>query len=77
MSFLRRAPVLLPAAVLILFLGAPSAAVAASAPGASTGSAIKVTQSSATVRGAVNPRDVQTTYVFQYCLLYTSDAADE
>jgi len=66
MSFLRRAPVLLPAAVLILFLGAPSAAIAASAPGASTGSAIKVTQSSATVRGAVNPRDVQTTYVFQY-----------
>jgi len=61
-----RAGALLPAALLILSLGAPPAAVAASAPGVSTGSAIKVTQSTATVSGAVNPRDVQTTYLFQY-----------
>jgi len=62
-SFLR---VLLPTALLLLALSAPSAAVAASAPGVSTRSAAKVTPSSATVRGAVNPRDVQTSYNFQY-----------
>ncbi len=61
-----RARALLPAALLILSIGSPAAAVAASAPGVSTGGAVKVTQSTATVRGAVNPRDVETNYSFQY-----------
>lgn len=57
---------LLPAAALALTLGAPAAATAASAPGVSVSSATSLTQSSAVLRGAVNPRDVQTSYVFQY-----------
>ncbi len=57
---------LLPIALLILFLSAPAAAVAASAPAVTTGSAVSVTQSSATVRGTVNPNDVQTSYAFEY-----------
>ncbi len=60
----RAAP--LPVALLVLCLGAPTGAVAASAPGVSTGTAVKVTQASAVVRGAVNPRDVQTSALFQY-----------
>lgn len=66
MVFPPRTRTLLPLALAALSLGAPAAAVAASAPGVSTVSAVKVTQSTATVRGAVNPRDVQTSYLFQY-----------
>ena len=55
---------LLPA--VLLSLAAPAAATAADAPGVRTDSATKVTQSSATLRGAVNPRDVQTSYRFEY-----------
>ncbi len=61
-----RTRTLLPLAFIAVCLGAPAAAVAASAPGVSTGTAVKVTPSTATVRGAVNPRDVQTSYAFQY-----------
>lgn len=57
---------LLPAAAVVAALTAPAAAVAASPPAVSTGGATAVTQSSAVVRGAVNPRDVETTFVFQY-----------
>ncbi len=61
-----RARTLLPTAALLLSLGAPAAATAASAPAVTTGTAVKITQSSATLRGSVNPRDVQTSYAFQY-----------
>lgn len=61
-----RARTLVPAVALLVSIGAPAAAVAASPPGVSTGTAVKVTPSSATIRGAVNPRDVETSYAFQY-----------
>lgn len=66
MTFPPRTRTLLPLALAALCLGAPTTAVAASAPGVSTATAVKVTQSTATVRGTVNPRDVQTSYFFQY-----------
>ncbi|MDQ3630308.1 MAG: hypothetical protein M3417_03330 [Actinomycetota bacterium] len=70
MTFSSRLRALLPAALLILLLGAdaaaPAAAVAARAPAVTTGSAVGVTQSSATVRGTVNPNDVQTRFAFEY-----------
>lgn len=56
----------LPVAAVVLALGAPAAASAAEAPGVATGTATKVTQSTATLRATVNPRDVETSYVFQY-----------
>ena len=61
-----RARALAPAAALVLSLAGPATAVAASPPGVTTGGAVRVTQSSATVRATVNPRDVQTTSVFEY-----------
>lgn len=61
-----RVRVLTPVAALIVSLGAPAAATAASPPAVTTGTAVKVTQSSATLRGSVNPRDVQTSYAFEY-----------
>jgi len=66
MTFPHRTRTLLTLTVVAVSLGAPAAAVAASAPGVSTGTAVKVTPSTATVRGAVNPRDVETSYAFQY-----------
>ncbi len=58
---------LLPAvALLALAAGAPATASAADAPAAVTGTAVQITPSTATLRGSVNPRDVQTAYVFQY-----------
>lgn len=61
-----RTRAMLPVATLALALGAPAAATAASPPGVSTGTATKITPATATLRGAVNPRDVETAYVFQY-----------
>lgn len=66
MTFHHRTRALLPATAFLVLLGTPAAASAASAPSATTGSAAKVTPSTATLRGAVNPRDVETTFVFQY-----------
>ena len=62
----HRARGLVPTLALLVFLGAPAAAVAASPPGISTSTAVKITPTSATIRGAVNPRDVETSYAFQY-----------
>ncbi|HEV3319460.1 MAG TPA: fibronectin type III domain-containing protein [Solirubrobacteraceae bacterium] len=49
-----------------LALAAPSAALAASAPGVSTGGASSITFSSAILSGSVNPNGQITNYVFQY-----------
>jgi hypothetical protein len=49
-----------------LALAAPSAALAALAPGVSTGGASSVTFSSAILAGSVNPHAEITNYVFQY-----------
>lgn len=57
---------LLPVAALVLALGAPAAASAASAPGIAAAGASRVGQSTARLNAKVNPRDVQTTYSFQY-----------
>lgn len=63
-----RRPFLAPLApVAIVFaLMAPSAALAASTPGVSTGSASSITFSSAILSGSVNPNGQITNYVFQY-----------
>lgn len=61
---LRHAPLLTAAVVGVLAL--PGVAAAASAPGVSTSSAVKVGQSTATVRGAVNPHGAATTFLFEY-----------
>lgn len=60
----RRA--LLPALAALGLAAVPGAAQAAQAPGVSATSATKITQTTARLTGKVNPRDVQTTYVFQY-----------
>jgi hypothetical protein len=57
---------LVPATALLLCLAAPAGALAADAPAVTVAPATQVTQSSATLRGTVNPRDVQTSYVFEY-----------
>jgi hypothetical protein len=57
-------PVLL-AAVLAVFLASPQMA-GASIPGASTGAATKVTATTATLNGVVNPNKEDTTFVFEY-----------
>ncbi len=62
----RRPLALLPALIAIaLALPAPSA-LAASAPGVSTGGASSITYSSAILAGSVNPNGQITNYVFQY-----------
>lgn len=65
MSSHLRARVLVPAA-LLLSLGAPGVAAAASAPSVTTGGAVSITQTSATVRATVDPNDVQTSFGFEY-----------
>jgi hypothetical protein len=54
------------AAVLVLALLVPAAAVAAGPPSATTGSATSVTQAAATVTGTVDPQGMATTYRFEY-----------
>ena len=60
----RRA--LIPVLAALSLAAVPGAAQAAEAPGVSATSATKLTQTSARLTGKVNPRDVETTYVFQY-----------
>ena len=57
---------LVSAAAVIAALVAPAAASAASAPTVATGAASKVAQTTATVRGTVDPNDVETSYSFEY-----------
>lgn len=54
------------AAVLAATAMSASTAAAATRPGVSTGGAARVTQTSATLTGKVNPKGSPTTYVFQY-----------
>lgn len=60
----RLAP--LAAASLLTVLAGPAAARAADPPSATTGGAARVTPTTATLTGAVNPRGSATTYEFQY-----------
>ncbi len=60
---MRRLLVLAPLTVGLLL---PSGALAASAPGVATRSAAKIGESSATLRGKVDPNGVATTYAFEY-----------
>ena len=57
---------LVSAAAVIAALVAPAAASAASAPTVATGAASKIAQTTATVRGTVDPNDVETSYSFEY-----------
>lgn len=57
--------IVLAAVTALLALTAPAAAQAA-APGVATGGASKVTSSSATVAGKVDPNGLETTYYFEY-----------
>lgn len=58
--------VLAPATVLVCSFGSAGVASAAQAPGVSVAAATKITQTTAQLNGAVNPRDIQTSYVFEY-----------
>jgi hypothetical protein len=51
---------------LVLVLAVPALAAAATKPGVSTGGASKVTITTATLNGKVNPHGAATTYFFQY-----------
>ncbi len=63
----RRRLALLPALIAVALALLPaSGALAASAPGVSTGSASSITFSSAILSGSVNPNGQITNYVFQY-----------
>lgn len=62
----RRLAVIFAVSLGALALAAPSAALAALAPGVSTGGASSVTFSSAILAGSVNPHAEITNYVFQY-----------
>jgi hypothetical protein len=53
-------------AALALTLAVPAMAAAATKPGVSTGGASKVTITTATLNGKVNPHGAATTYFFQY-----------
>ena len=53
-------------AALALTLAVPSMAAAATKPGVSTGGASKVTITTATLNGKVDPHGAATTYFFQY-----------
>ena len=65
MSRTRRGmPAVLAALAVALVL--PTAALAATKPGVSTGGASKVTITTATLNGKVNPHAAPTTYFFQY-----------
>jgi hypothetical protein len=61
---LRGLPAVL--AALAVSLAAPALAAAATKPGVSTGGASKVTITTATLNGKVNPHTAPTTYFFQY-----------
>lgn len=50
----------------VLTVATTAPALAARAPGVATDGSSEVSQTSARVAGRVNPRDVQTTYVFEY-----------
>jgi hypothetical protein len=65
-------------AALALTLAVPAMAAAATKPGVSTGGASKVTITTATLNGRVNPHGAATTYFFQYGTTpaYGSRAAD-
>jgi hypothetical protein len=60
----RGAPVVLTAIALALTV--PAVAAAATKPGVSTGAATKLTITTATLNGKVNPHGAATTYFFQY-----------
>jgi hypothetical protein len=60
---MRRSLVFLIAALAAI---APPATATASAPGATTGAATKITATTATLNGVVNPNKEDTTYVFEY-----------
>jgi hypothetical protein len=72
----RGTPVIL--AALALALAVPAVAAAATKPGVSTGGATKVTITTATLHGTVNPHAAPTTYFFQYgtTLAYGSRTPD-
>src|SRR5579863_5196139 len=54
------------AAVAIGLAGTAAAAIAASRPTATTGTASHVSANGATVAGTINPNGIATTYAFQY-----------
>ena len=56
----------LPLFAVLATLALPAAAAQAAVPTVSTGGASQVTQSTATVKGTVNPQGQSTTYTFQY-----------
>jgi hypothetical protein len=62
----RGTPAILAALALALVLVLPATALAATKPGVSTGGASKVTITTATLNGKVNPHAAPTTYFFQY-----------
>jgi hypothetical protein len=72
----RGAPVVLTAIALALTV--PAVAAAATKPGVSTGAASKLTITTATLNGKVNPHGAATTYFFQYgtTAAYGSRTAD-
>ncbi len=57
---------LVPAAALVCALGAPTAASAADAPGVAAANASRVEQTTARLNAKVNPRDVSTSFSFEY-----------
>jgi hypothetical protein len=62
----RGAPAILAALTLALALAVPAVAAAATKPGVSTLGAAKVTITTATLTGKINPHGAPTTYFFQY-----------